>query len=103
LQATDESARSEADGVIEGRALLDIAVAAADAAGTIIRERARDAGEIAWHLKSHSDFVTEVDTAAERAIRDVILSRRPDAVVIGEELSPDAAPSGLTFVVDPLD
>ena len=91
------------DAVTERRALLDIAVAAADAAGAIIRSRARDAGEIAWHLKSHSDFVTEVDTAAERAIRDVILSTRPDAVVIGEELSPDAAPQGLTFVVDPLD
>jgi len=89
--------------VIERRALLNIAVAAADAAGAIISDRARDAGAIAWHLKSHSDFVTEVDTAAEHAIRDVILSQRPDAVVIGEELSPDAVPSGLTFVVDPLD
>jgi myo-inositol-1(or 4)-monophosphatase len=89
--------------VIERRALLDIAVTAADAAGAIIRERAPGASAIAWHLKTHSDFVTEVDTAAERAIRGVILSRRPDAVVIGEELSPDAVPSGLTFVVDPLD
>jgi len=67
--------------VIERRALLDIALTAAEAAGAIIRDRARDAGGIAWHLKSHSDFVTEVDTAAERAIRDVILSRRPGAVV----------------------
>jgi len=89
--------------MIERNALLDIAVTAADAAGAIIRDRAHDAGDIAWHVKSHSDFVTEVDTAAERAIRDVILSRRPEAVVIGEELSPDAVPQGITFVVDPLD
>jgi myo-inositol-1(or 4)-monophosphatase len=89
--------------VRERRELLDIAVAAADAAGSIIRENARDVSSIAWHLKSHSDFVTEVDTAAEQAIRAVILSRLPDAQVIGEELSPDAVPRGVTFVVDPLD
>ena len=87
----------------EPRELLDIAVAAADAAGAIIRGAARDVGAIPWHLKSHSDFVTEIDTAAERAIRDVILTRLPDAQVIGEELSPDAGPRGVTFVVDPLD
>jgi len=76
---------------------------AADAAATIIRAHARDARTIEWHLKSHSDFVTEVDMTAERAIREVILSRLPDAVVIGEELSPDAVARGVTFVVDPLD
>ena len=103
LQATDESARGDAKSVAERQVLLDIAVAAADAAGSIIRDGARDRGAISWHLKSHSDFVTEVDMAAERAIRDVILSRRPDAEVIGEELSPDAVPRGVTFVVDPLD
>jgi myo-inositol-1(or 4)-monophosphatase len=85
------------------RALLQIASAAADAAGAIIRDRARDSGAIPWQLKSHSDFVTEVDTSAERAIREVIGSELPDAVVIGEELSPDAVARGVTFVVDPLD
>ena len=74
--------------------MLDIAVAAADAAGAIIREGARDRGAISWHLKSHSDFVTDIDTAAERAIREVIRSQRPDAEVIGEELSPDTVPRG---------
>ena len=87
----------------ERRELLDIAVAAADAAGTIISERANDASSIPWQLKMHADFVTEVDTAAERAIRDTVFARIPDAHVLGEELSPDTAPSGITFVVDPLD
>ena len=45
-----------------------------------------------------------MDTAAEQAIRDVILRRAPNAHVLGEELSPDvAAQNGVTFVVDPLD
>ena len=83
--------------------MLDVARAAADAAAAIIRDRARDARSIPWELKSHSDFVTEVDTAAERAIRDVIHARLPDAEVIGEELSPAAVARGVTFIVDPLD
>jgi myo-inositol-1(or 4)-monophosphatase len=104
LQATDDSAPAHTDAVIDSRALLDIAVDAADAAATIIRARAADARSIPWELKSHSDFVTEVDTAAERAIRDVIHSRIAHASVLGEEFSPTAtAASGVTFVVDPLD
>ena len=87
----------------ERRTLLDVASVAADAAAAIIRERAADARSIAWRLKSHSDFVTEVDMAAERAIREVIHGKLPDAGVLGEELSPAEVPIGVTFVVDPLD
>jgi myo-inositol-1(or 4)-monophosphatase len=87
----------------ERSALLEIASSAADAAAAIIRQRAGDARSITWQLKSHSDFVTEVDTSAERAIRAVIHERMPDAEVMGEELSPGAVPRGVTFVVDPLD
>jgi myo-inositol-1(or 4)-monophosphatase len=103
LQATDDSALTGVDAVSDPRALLDVALAAADAAAIIIRDRARDARSIPWELKSHSDFVTEVDTSAEQAIRDVIRSRAPEASVLGEELSPAASVSGVTFVVDPLD
>src|SRR5688572_12566809 len=105
LQATDELAPADVTSAAanERQALLRIAVDAADAAATIIRARAADAATIPWHVKSHSDFVTEVDTAAERAIRDVILTRRPDAEVLGEELSPAVVARGTTFVVDPLD
>ena len=103
MQATDDAARARADAVTERRALLDVARDAADAAAAIIRARAHNARSIPWELKSHSDFVTEVDTAAEGAIRDVIHARMPDAEVIGEELSPAAVARGVTFVVDPLD
>ena len=63
--------------------LLDIAVDAAEAAAKIIRERAREARSIPWQVKSHSDFVTDVDTSAERAIRDVIQRRLPTAEILG--------------------
>ena len=92
-----------ADDPEERQSLLGVAIAAADAAASIIRSRAGDTATLPWQLKSHADFVTEVDTAAEQAVRDVILSHRPGAVVLGEELSPAAIARGTTFVVDPLD
>ena len=105
MQATDELAPADVTSADdnERHELLRIAVDAADGAATIIRARAADAVTLPWQVKSHSDFVTEVDTAAERAIRDVILARRPDAEVLGEELSPAVVARGTTFVVDPLD
>jgi myo-inositol-1(or 4)-monophosphatase len=83
--------------------LLDVAATASAAAAAIISQRARDARAIPWERKSHSDFVSEVDMAAEHAIRDVIHARMPDAEVIGEELSPAAVARGVTFIADPLD
>jgi myo-inositol-1(or 4)-monophosphatase len=103
VQAIDDHAHALAVDVSERRALLDVAVAAAEAAASIVRHRASDARSIPWEIKSHSDFVSEVDMAAERAIRDVIHARMPDAEVIGEELSPSAVARGVTFIADPLD
>jgi myo-inositol-1(or 4)-monophosphatase len=105
LQAIDEPARVDVSNTdLDARhSLLHVATDAAEAAASIIRLRSADVARLSWQLKSHSDFVTEVDTAAEQAIRDVILSRLPHAVVLGEELSPSTMPRGTTFVVDPLD
>ena len=89
--------------MIDRRSLLDVAIDASRAAAAIIRARAADARSIPWEVKAHSDFVTEVDTAAEHAIRDIIHARAPHATVLGEELSPAADIGGVTFVVDPLD
>jgi myo-inositol-1(or 4)-monophosphatase len=84
--------------------LLGIAVTAAHAAASIIRSQANGASALEWRLKSPADFVSEVDTAAEHTIRDVVSRDAPGAVVVGEEISPDAViGSGLTFIADPLD
>ncbi len=85
------------------RVLAVITAAAADAArGIAVR-----AGELATlevRTKNASDFVSDVDVAAETLIRERLTAAFPAAYIMGEELSPGAAPSaGLVFAVDPLD
>ncbi|HET7584172.1 MAG TPA: inositol monophosphatase family protein [Gemmatimonadaceae bacterium] len=90
--------------VREHTRLLHVARSAARAAAAIIRERAPSVSHIVWQVKRPMDFVSEVDTAAEHAIRDVIAREEPSATVLGEELSPEAGIAhGVAFVVDPLD
>ena len=86
-------------------ALLDACVAAAKPAAEIIRRAASRLPTIRWETKKGSDFVSEIDRAAEEAIREILLERFPSAVIVGEELSPTAAASSaqVAFVVDPLD
>ena len=88
----------------EHRAYLATAVAAAIRATEEIRRRTAERASLAWRSKAAADFVSDVDVAAEEAIRDVIVSRHAEAVIVGEELTPEhAAASGLAFIVDPLD
>ena len=90
--------RGERDG------LLGVAITAAEGAAAVIRSRAAEAPGIEWRIKSPADFVSDVDTAAEATIREVIRRDAPGAVVIAEEGSPDTALGDApTFVVDPLD
>jgi len=86
-------------------AILDAAVEAARAAASVIRDALADRSSLHWESKGAADFVTDVDRSAERAIAEIIAARFPDARMLGEELSPEAALSspGLTFVADPLD
>lgn len=83
---------------------------AALGAARFIRERAATVASLRWESKSPVDFVSEVDTGAERMIRSLLegedvgpLGMR--ARVLGEELSPDGtdSESEILFVVDPLD
>ncbi len=84
--------------------LLDACVAAANAAAVLIRGAAQTVASLEWEEKSGSDFVTEVDRAAEREIAGVILAKFPEATIVGEEFSPGGMTSSpLAFVVDPLD
>jgi myo-inositol-1(or 4)-monophosphatase len=86
------------------RALLATCVAAAAGAAEIIREGAARRGTLTWETKSATDFVSDVDRDAERAITAVVAERHPDARILGEELSPtQPIGEGLVFVADPLD
>jgi myo-inositol-1(or 4)-monophosphatase len=83
--------------------LLDVAVAAARAAGDVLLESyARGARGVATK-SSPTDLVSEADLAAERAIRDVLGARRPDDAILGEEGDDVAGSSGVRWIVDPLD
>jgi myo-inositol-1(or 4)-monophosphatase len=86
------------------RGLLATCVAAAARAADIIRQGAATRGSLEWEHKSQTDFVSDVDRNAERAINEIILERHPRARVLGEELSPTMSDrEGLVFVADPLD
>jgi myo-inositol-1(or 4)-monophosphatase len=92
------------DSATDALSLLAHIEAAAIAAAGFIRARAGDRAHLAWREKSANDFVSDVDTGAERMIRDALLRAYPDARILGEELSPDATTSApLAFIVDPLD
>jgi myo-inositol-1(or 4)-monophosphatase len=84
--------------------LLDIALAAARSGASVIRDATAQREKLVWETKGHSDFVSEVDKASERAIGGVISRRLPDAIVLGEELSPGAITNeGIVVIADPLD
>ena len=54
-------------------------------------------------LKSDATPVTEVDSAVESAIREVLAERRPHDGVRGEEAGETPGTSGRVWVVDPID
>jgi Archaeal fructose-1,6-bisphosphatase and related enzymes of inositol monophosphatase family len=102
LQGNEKLDSSDVAGLEQ---ILEGIVEAAKAAAEVIRAASGETRTLEWESKGAADFVTEVDRASEAAIDRLLKQRFPDALVIGEELSPDAALSapGLKFVVDPLD
>jgi histidinol-phosphatase len=73
----------------------------ADVAARVTREAF--GGRLAVRLKADATPVTELDGAAERAIRDEIAATYPGDGVIGEEQGSDAAAAERVWVVDPID
>ena len=85
-------------------ALLAVAVEAATSAGALLLERARGGAE--RHVSSKStptDLVSEADLTSERAIRELLATRRPHDGFVGEEGDDVEGTSGLRWIVDPLD
>jgi myo-inositol-1(or 4)-monophosphatase len=83
--------------------LVDVAIRAAERAAAYLRSAAPPSSR-AWTEKDKNDFVTEVDRHAEALIVQALKELVPDSLVVGEELSPDAARAGeIVWVVDPLD
>jgi myo-inositol-1(or 4)-monophosphatase len=82
--------------------MLNTAVKAARKAGSVINRASVDLDAVRVGAKGRSDFVTEVDHAAERAILDMLLKAYPDHAVLAEE-SGASGNSEYTWIIDPLD
>ena len=84
---------------------LEVSIEAAREAASVIRESSGALDKLEWVEKASADFVTEVDRGAESAITATIKAAFRNAVIVGEELTPDKTlkSTGLTFIVDPLD
>jgi myo-inositol-1(or 4)-monophosphatase len=81
-------------------ALRDLAAAAAETGGRIVREGA-GSGAQASAKGLPGDYVTEVDLASERAIRQMLEEATPDISVVGEESGGETGDR--YWLVDPLD
>jgi histidinol-phosphatase len=80
---------------------LELAVELADLARELTMTAFGGRQEVA--LKADATPVTEVDRAVELAIRQMLLARRPDDGVRGEEADDVPGTSGRVWVVDPID
>jgi myo-inositol-1(or 4)-monophosphatase len=85
--------------------MLNIAVKAARAAGSIINRAALDVERLTITAKGVNDFVTEVDQAAEQAVIETILTAYPGHAILAEESgrAHGAKHSEFLWIIDPLD
>lgn len=89
--------------------ILDTALEAAACAADILlnnwqKRRLRDNADISYRSKDDLSPVTELDLAAEKIIREIILKRFPDHQIVGEEFGKDAHNlSPYTWIIDPID
>jgi myo-inositol-1(or 4)-monophosphatase len=81
--------------------MLQTAIEAAHRAGKIIAERYPAGRNVI--IKGYRDIVTEVDTAAESVVIDLIRQRFPDHAILSEEAGGQGIGDGYTWVIDPLD
>ncbi len=85
--------------------MLNVAIKAARAAGSIINRAALDIESVRVAQKQVNDFVTEVDRAAEEAIISTLLSAYPGHGILAEESGQEhgAKNSDYVWIIDPLD
>ena len=86
--------------------MLNVAIKAARAAGTIINRAALDIESVRVTAKQTNDFVTEVDHAAEQAIISTLLEAFPEHGIWAEESGrKEGTGAGRKhlWIIDPLD
>jgi myo-inositol-1(or 4)-monophosphatase len=83
---------------------LNVAVKAARRAGQIINRAALEIENLQVTRKGQSDYVTQVDRAAEDAIKEILLEAYPSHSILAEEsCSTGAANAEFQSIIDPLD
>jgi len=82
--------------------LLALACAAACQAGQMLSDGTGQPLVVSTK-SSPTDVVTQMDQAAERLIREMILAERPGDAILGEEGGQSGAGSLVRWIVDPLD
>ena len=82
--------------------MLNIAVKAARRAGNLIHRAADNLDHLTVTKKSHADYVSEVDRAAERIIIESLLEAYPSHAILAEE-SGAQGESEYVWIIDPLD
>lgn len=83
-------------------ALLNVAVMAARRAGSTLIKKMVNIGKLKIEEKGHNDYVSDADTAAEKAVIDCILKHYPDHAILAEE-SGAQGKSDTLWIIDPLD
>lgn len=85
--------------------MLTIAVKAARRAGSIINRASMDLERLTISRKAHSDFVSEVDKAAEDAIIKILLDAYPNHSILAEESGSrgNTHKPEYQWIIDPLD
>ena len=83
--------------------MLNIAIKAARRAGSIINRASHDIDQIKVGFKQHSDFVTEVDRAAEAAIIEILREAYPTHGILAEESGVHDEEAEFQWIIDPLD
>jgi myo-inositol-1(or 4)-monophosphatase len=85
--------------------MINVAIKAARAAGSIINRAALDLEAVRISQKQVNDFVTEVDHASEEAIIETLLTAYPGHGILAEESGSEhgAQDSEFVWIIDPLD
>lgn len=91
------------DEIIEAEGLLETAIFAARAAGSLVQERIGDVLDVRHKELGMQNLVTEMDHASEVLIKDMISSRYPRAKILAEESGGSEDLEELTWVIDPID
>ena len=85
--------------------MLNVAIKAARAAGSLINRASLDLDLLKISTKSPNDFVTEVDQKAEAIIIETLLGAYPGHAILAEESgrTHGAPDSEYVWIIDPLD